>query len=555
MKTREVRLEYAGAGFCEIVRDGDIVRFCFYNGPDKLHKDEQITTSLALTGPSEGDVEITYVPLKRIPWPLPMRPDAKDTLGDLAEQVKAFIETYIDLQDNRLYDVLSAWVMATWVPEVWVSVPYLHIIGPKSSGKTRLLEVLQALCYRAILSANISESAVFRSVQSFKPTLLLDEAEIYTKESRESIQNLLNAGYRRGQVAIRIGKDTTTETPKLELFEVFGFKALAGTGGYKDTLESRSIRISMERNIREVGLIIDQNLATRIRTRLLLWRWRFLHNFSQNMSEFYERAFNSLKFCNGRLLELFTPLVIISNYGHENIIDYVKEVLGDLREEEATSVEAEIVGCLLEIKDSLKSGKFATKYLADLFNANRSDNEKWKTQSLGNVLKRLGFKPTRLTNGERGYIFDEAKVSRLALRYGFNIRKEASLASLASLRDGQNDLENDLKKDVLDEKDEKKSFSEGQNKSDASDASDLALGHSDRPSLSESLDHFQDVCLRIKLSEGLQEVSRDYLFEKTKERFQWDRDLFNRVLKVALRDRVFVEQHSLDPDLIILKWR
>ena len=71
-------------------------------------------------------------------------------------------------------------------------------------------------------------------------------------------------------------------------------------------------------------------------------------------------------------------------------------------------------------------------------------------------------------------------------------------------------------------------------------------------SLAEALDQLQDICLRIKFSEGLRELSKDYLFEKTKETLQWDIDFFDRVLKVALRDRDIISQHSLNPDLVIL---
>jgi Protein of unknown function (DUF3631) len=61
---------------------------------------------------------------------------------------------------------------------------------------------------------------------------------------RADLQAVLNAGYRRGQLVLRMGGNNRTT---LETFEVFGAKALAGLGGLPPTLASRCVRLELKR--------------------------------------------------------------------------------------------------------------------------------------------------------------------------------------------------------------------------------------------------------------------------------------------------------------------
>jgi hypothetical protein len=179
-----------------------------------------------------GNSEVTIKPLQRTPWYT-----ASDvTVCDyrrLWNEIKNFIAEHVDLADDRLYDVLSAWVFCTWIPEMFNVIPYVKILASKSSGKSRLMEVLRQISYRGIKSSDVSNSAMYRIVEKWHPTLFFDESEIYNKGLREDIQGLFNSGYTRGDFIIRV-KDPQTD--ELAFFETFGFKVFAGTEQLRDTL-------------------------------------------------------------------------------------------------------------------------------------------------------------------------------------------------------------------------------------------------------------------------------------------------------------------------------
>jgi hypothetical protein len=112
--------------------------------------------------------------------------------------------------------------------------------------------VLELLVREPLQTANISDAALFRIVGNPEksPTLLLDEVDaIFKSREREELRGLLNAGYRRGAVAHRMGG---ANNRTLETFPVFCPKAFAGIGNcLPDTISDRSIPIRLQRRIRE----------------------------------------------------------------------------------------------------------------------------------------------------------------------------------------------------------------------------------------------------------------------------------------------------------------
>lgn len=358
---------------------------------------------------------LNYAPLDRAPWPLAKEPVSHSTESEMWQEIRQFIYEHLFLPDENLYDVLTAWVMATWLHELWSVVPYIFFYGPVASGKTRGLEVLHRLAFRAIISSNISTAALFRACEQWKPTLILDETEIYNKAERNEIIGLLNAGYRRGQYAIRV--KTTEKGEFLESFDVFGFKAMAGTEGLAHTLESRSIMIRMMKNRRKVRLHIDEEKALALRNKLLFWRLNILVNVDPNMlAETFLARVGSLELDNGRLEELFQCLLALANDGRENILKYAKKTAEMRQFEEQTSMEAAVVEALLSDSVAKENNIVLTKDVANKLNETRAEKEQFKTSSVGWIIRRLGFEP-RHTRAGNGWLFDKDRIDYLRSIY------------------------------------------------------------------------------------------------------------------------------------------
>jgi len=333
------------------------------------------------------------------------------TLPELWDNVYKYIFDHCDLPEPELYDILTAWTLCTWVAPKFPVTSYLKFIAPKSSGKTRVLDTLYQLCFRAIKSSTLSPASVYRILEKWDLTLILDETERYMGD--DDMLGILNAGYKKGDYAIRVTDPIKNE---LGLYKTLGFKALAGTEELKDTLESRCIVINMQKSIRPVRFTMDEKRGAELRGNLMYASSHLLNNLNE-----LNGLPEALEFSNGRFAELYSPLVHMGEYcGHsENIVKYAEDVWEAYQDEEEVSVEAQVLIALISAEKCIEGnpGRISTTHVTDFFNMNRSVRESWKPSSIGRVLTRMGFRPKRLNNGRKGYLFNYQRINRLKERY------------------------------------------------------------------------------------------------------------------------------------------
>jgi hypothetical protein len=116
----------------------------------------------------------------------------------LLAELESYIRSYVSLAETCYALVIALWLMATHVWPAFDAFPYLVVTSAtKRSGKTRLLELISFIASNSRLVANISPAALYRAISADKPTLLIDEAELFS-QSKSEFRSLLNSGYRRG---------------------------------------------------------------------------------------------------------------------------------------------------------------------------------------------------------------------------------------------------------------------------------------------------------------------------------------------------------------------
>jgi hypothetical protein len=100
-------------------------------------------------------------------------------------------------------DVLSLWIVHTWLAEETYTTPRLLIDSPvPGSGKTTLLDHLNKLCKSPVQMASVSSAALLaRITADGTRTLLIDEADRSLDPKRPGSGDLiaiLNSGYKKG---------------------------------------------------------------------------------------------------------------------------------------------------------------------------------------------------------------------------------------------------------------------------------------------------------------------------------------------------------------------
>jgi putative DNA primase/helicase len=165
--------------------------------------------------------------------------------GDyLAESLASAAKTYAVIPDE-VADTFALWVMHTWLVNAFTISPRLAITSPtKGCGKTTLLRLLARVTRRGKRAGSISPAALFRVVEQFQPTILLDETEKYIEHGSD-LHALLNEGHCKGGTVLRV----LGEKLELRQFAVFGAVAFARNGRLPDDLQQRAIVIEMQRRL------------------------------------------------------------------------------------------------------------------------------------------------------------------------------------------------------------------------------------------------------------------------------------------------------------------
>jgi putative DNA primase/helicase len=182
--------------------------------------------------------------------------------------------TYMATLTPHAVTFLALWSIHTYAIDAADVSPILAITSPMPRcGKSRLLDLLEALVFRCKKSSGTTASAMFRSIDKHQPTLLNDECDtLFTKKNpNPELRAVFNAGNRRGATIERCVGDNHEPTP----FNIFCPKATAAIGKLPETLEDRSIEIRLERRTRRetIAKLRRQQKASirELRPRCLRW--------------------------------------------------------------------------------------------------------------------------------------------------------------------------------------------------------------------------------------------------------------------------------------------
>lgn len=199
-----------------------------------LHQDEEAGPSGSERGPA-----LTLAKIE--PWPGEVNGE------ELLDEMVEVIEKHIVLPDHAAL-TLALWVLHAHALEAFDTTPRLLFKSPvKRCGKTRGLGVARRLVLRPVLTANVTVAALFRLMEK-QPTVLVDEFDRLDLDSKKEIIGIINAGWERGGVVHRcVGDPKSYEVVE---FPCFGALAIAAIGSIADTIEDRSIIVSMTRKPR-----------------------------------------------------------------------------------------------------------------------------------------------------------------------------------------------------------------------------------------------------------------------------------------------------------------
>jgi hypothetical protein len=196
--------------------------------------------------------------------------DGAQLLADLA----AWYRRYVVLPEGAA-DMLALWTIHTYAIEAAQVTPRLAVVSPqKRCGKTTLIALVGSVTSKALAAANITAAALFRAIEQWRPTMLIDEADTFLRDNEE-LRGVLNAGHYR-PTAYVIRAVPVGDTWEPQKFSVWGPVAIALIGSLPSTLADRSIAVRLRRKTKHEQverLRLDRlgNVAEELQRRCLRW--------------------------------------------------------------------------------------------------------------------------------------------------------------------------------------------------------------------------------------------------------------------------------------------
>lgn len=169
--------------------------------------------------------------------------------AELLTEVSVLIRRFIILEPEQA-DACTLWVAHTHMVEVAANSPILIVNAPeRACGKTLVQDVLGRMAHRALHASNASMSALFRAIELWGVTLMIDEADTFFRENSD-LHGMVNAGHKRGGTVMRSESKGDNFEPKA--FSVYGAKSIAGIALERhlpDATMSRGVVIAMRRKL------------------------------------------------------------------------------------------------------------------------------------------------------------------------------------------------------------------------------------------------------------------------------------------------------------------
>jgi putative DNA primase/helicase len=160
-------------------------------------------------------------------------------LRQIAERLKQHV-----IFSNDAASAVALWLAFAWAHDAATHSPILLVTSAeRDSGKTTLLGLVNFLSPRGLMVTHLSPAVLFRSIEKWNPTLIVDEADDQFQDN-PPLRAVINGGWTRGAGVPRCHPDTHEP----EFFPTFGPKAIGMKGrALPDTLLSRAIVIEMVR--------------------------------------------------------------------------------------------------------------------------------------------------------------------------------------------------------------------------------------------------------------------------------------------------------------------
>jgi len=284
----------------------------------------------------------------RSPRSYPYKPYVVTDFGiktrlELIDLIHREVERFMDAEPEEKA-TFTAFILLSYVQELFDAIPYLYLVGDCESGKSHLLNLMSELCYRPLAGVSHTAADLYSYLEDDVPLTIIED-EFQGSEKDNEKMKIYKAGYKRGAKVARV---TTFEGGRrVDYFNCYGVKIMAAERLVENKgLMQRCIVIEMVEGYPEKDHydLEDYERFTWLRAELLKWRMRVLAGHEQLPAL-------SVDWLRGRDRELYLPLLTVLHGSqlYDTLETFLKRKVEEKLLERAYSLEAMVTRCVLEL--------------------------------------------------------------------------------------------------------------------------------------------------------------------------------------------------------------
>lgn len=335
-----------------------------------------------------------------VPWPEAV--NGSELLGEIGDTLRRLV-----VADDESYLIAVLWIIHTWIIDDLEISPIAHITAPEMRcGKSLLLNAIGKLVQRPLQVSNTGPAALFRAIDAWLPTLLIDEVDAFLG-ANDQLRGILNAGITRDCAYVLRCVGDNHEPRR---FTTWGPKVLCGIGKLAATLADRSIPLRLRRKLASEQVENIRHLPAELWTRLRRQISRWVRD---NRALIKAQRPDPVPGLHDRANDIWEPLLAIAKAVGDDWLAQAERAAQAVH-----GVEAQSHSVNIELLADIRSAFAETNRLstAALLKALTSDSERpWATwfngkpispRQLAIRLAEFGIHPKNVRNGpqvQKGY--------------------------------------------------------------------------------------------------------------------------------------------------------
>jgi DNA primase catalytic core len=342
----------------------------------------------------------------------------------LYDDLRAYLEKVSELPEAGLYDLLTAWIMHTYLLEAVQYSPIICLFAVPERGKSRTGMAMIHLAYRGFHVESLREAYLIRMSENWTASIFFDVKNIWKKAERSNSEDVLLHRYERAAKVARVIYPERGPHEDTVYYDIFGPTIIATNEAIDKILETRAITIRMPETQKEFEMRVTPENARELKERLVSFRLRHLGS----------ELPRATKPAPSRLGDILLPLLqimrLVRPSREEAFLDVVQKLLEERLIDKSVSLEAEILKAVVQLTSQVSGPYIKVSDITFEVNRTKREREQLKSNTVGRKLSALGFRKSRTgKTGSFAIILNDKELARLCRTYGVEGPSETSESS------------------------------------------------------------------------------------------------------------------------------